>query len=269
MFSQLKKNDQNETYSAPSNLLIYCTRPGARIWKASTTDGRVLNTLQYKECLSGSSEIEKDLTQQDISSKSKNFDNARFIREKTIAHNFSLVYKQRVEYNDNTRHSASDILITFNSIGIYLISLDDLTNVNFIRLSKKGGSISNIVLDLDLEYANHETKENDRNHNENEIENGLRREVRELKPFPVYVSNFNGFVERHMIQPHISEDNACEKNNGKIDKDVRTKDWPVKVCSYFLMFNNNIEGFDPSPGYSNTRIFIRNFGIYKKKVLIT
>ena len=214
---------------------MYCTRPGARIWKASTTDGRVLNTLQYTECLSGSSEIEKDLAQSDISSKSKNFDNTQFIREKSIAHNFSLIYKQRIEYNynNNHRHSASDILITFNSIGIYLISLDDLTNVNFIRLSRKGGNISSVVLDdLDIEYAHHEIEENYSNHGEKEINNNPRKKVRELKPFPVYVSNFNGFVERHMIQPYIpvTEDNACEKNNGDIDKDVRTKEWSVKVC---------------------------------------
>ena len=201
--------------SKPSDLVIYCTRPGARIWKASTSDGRVLNTLQYKELLSASFKMEPDLSQSEFlprSAEGNIRENLKSSKQKSIAHNFSLL--QCIKIKCPADNSSRNLLLTYNSIGIYLVGIDDMSNINFLRLAKKGGSISNIVVDTDFGNECDVNEENIRRMDTEDVSTNVY--LTEIIPFPVYVINGNGFVERHIIQPHIlSKDDSFGEIIGK------------------------------------------------------
>ena len=224
--------------NTPSDLVIYCTRPGARMWKASISDGRVLNTLQYKEMLSASFKMEPDLSQSESRQRSSGSisANAQSIKEKSIAHNFSLVYSKTIKCPAD---HLPNILLTYNSVGIYLISIGDMSNINFLRLAKKGGSISNVVVDSNFENDCDENEETIRKINKENGENvSTTLHLNEIKPFPVYVTNCNGFVERHIIQPRIlpKEDSSYEMPRKEPDKMSRNIDSTSNVSTAFAIF---------------------------------
>ena len=52
ILSAVVKNHVNKKECEPDSLLIYCTRPGCCIWKASVDHGEVLQSLRYKEATS-------------------------------------------------------------------------------------------------------------------------------------------------------------------------------------------------------------------------
>ena len=119
---------------------------------------------------------------------------------------------------------------------------NDESNLNFLRLTRKGGNISNVFLDLDTELANQVNEDNDSLNNsaKKEMHKYVKlfhgnQNLKALQPFPVYVSNLNGFVERHMIQPHLlpSEDNTCGHNNEPEWKVIQGKNVSVKVSISF------------------------------------
>ena len=234
----IKERDKNHAKYNTTDLIIYCTRPGARIWKVSTSDGQVLNTLKYKGMLAASYKMESDVLE--ICSKSvlDQKTQTKYFKQKEIAHNFSLLYAQKLKLNET---SSMTVLITYNSLGIYLICLENMSNVQFIRLAKKGGSISNVVLDPYNGTDNQENKENGGGLHYEKVEKDVlqNQNVSEmkLKPFFVYVTNSNGFVERHTIQPLLIpsiEPSANEQNDKKTYKSIQADDNPLKVSISFV-----------------------------------
>ena len=127
---------------------MYCTRPGSCIWKASVETGEVTQILDYKEQISESfvNETQSSFSKFNAVSKKIGLDEFKSqSKNKSISHSFSLIHKQQM--NSYGGQNLPNILITSNTIGLYLISLDELSVISFIRLDKKVGSILKFILD--------------------------------------------------------------------------------------------------------------------------
>ena len=122
MLSTINANNKNRKEFDTDKLIVYCTRPGSRIWKASVENGEVTQILDYKEQISETymnetqssfselNTIDRKLGLNEFKSQSKN---------RTISHSFSLIHKQQI--NSFGGENLSNILITSNSIGLYFI----------------------------------------------------------------------------------------------------------------------------------------------------
>ena len=207
--ADLESKREMNSSNTSCNLEIYCTRPGARMWKASIADGRVINTLHYKQMLSASYKLEP-ASSQEFRHKLEGITKQKSVKQKTITHNFSLLHCKKIKCFGS---SIENILLTYNSIGIYLISITDMTNINFIRLAKNGSSISNIVIDSERERECEGYMEDMQPGNGENVYSDLV--TNEMEPFTVYVTTCNGFVERHIIRPHMSLNQAqtCRPTN--------------------------------------------------------
>ena len=198
-----------------SDSVVYCTRPGARMWKASTSDGQVVKTLQYNKVPSRSINGDTDEPLNDSKSLNKEKDSRGRIhtKNKSISHSFSLLYvtKIKTEFHHST-HLYCTVLITFNSIGVYVINLKDPSTVSFLRLARKGASISNIAIDSSNVCQEKEENGIDINkRNEYEISH-YRQSSFPMNSFPIYVITSRGFVKRHVILPYITESNETDNS---------------------------------------------------------
>ena len=149
---------------------------------------------------------------------------------------------------------SSNILVTCNAIGLYIISLEDLSDVNFIRLHKTMGSVSKIVLDPhfdDVFVKNNDVPRKPRQQGSDKddklVVNVL--ETEKMKPFPIYVlDSFNGFVQRIIVQPQsiLSDkglNDTFNDNCAKERKNGNAENFSSMVSFYFnlfIIFEDNI-----------------------------
>ena len=244
MLSALGQNSVNNKESEPDDLMIFCTRPGCSIWKASVYHGEVVQRLQYKETNSESLNMNRKLSSTELPTVEHIGVNETklYSKNKSISHSFSLIYNQRIK-NLNDEHSAN-ILVTSNATGLYFISLDDLRDINFIRLDRKVGSILKIVLDPHFDGASIKKNENLKKPRQPGIDKDgnlidASLETEDMKPFPVYVlDSFNGFVQRFMIQPQFISsnerfDDILNENCEEERKNANTENSSSMVSFYF------------------------------------
>ena len=221
------RNTMNED-AKTDNLMVYCTRPGSCIWKASVHNGEVKQTINYNLPITESILMKNDLSstvlpnQEENNSSSELKSNSKY---KSISHSFSLMYNQRI--NKNSGEHLSNILVTSSVIGLYFICLEDLTVINFIRLDKKLGTISKVILDpyfedADLKGSKEMSKKVEMSTDEDNSVNYNEDKFEGVKQFPVYVlDSFNGFVQRLMIQPQ--RNSSCDKETAMLENTYERK----------------------------------------------
>ena len=202
--------------------MVYCTRPGSCIWKASVHNGEITQTLNYNLPINESILMRSDLSstaQPNLEESNSSCELKSNSKCKTISHSFSLIYNQRIDKNSGEH--LSNILVTSSVIGLYFFCLEDLTVINFIRLDKKVGTISKIILDPYYEDADSKkrkemSKKLEMSTEEDNSVNCNEEKIEGVKPFPVYVlDSFNGFVQRLMIQP--TRISSCDKSSPMLE----------------------------------------------------
>ena len=155
-------------------------------------------------------------------------------KKKSISHSFSLIFNQQI--NELDGENSSNILISNNAIGLYLIDLEDLSIINYVRLDKKVGSILQIKLDPYLNNAGErmiketgKTMKITADGKNNDPSPDLEKEV--LNPFPVYIlDNFSGFVQRVVIQPRRISSRKHLRNTLQENQIINHSSSKVSYC---------------------------------------
>ena len=234
-------NDQIQT----SEQVVYCTRPGTRMWKASSSDGQVVKTFKYNKARSRSMNSDTELLNNSKSFHNEKDSSFRDAKNKSISHSLSLLYVTKIK--DEFHHSTHTVLITFNSIGVYVINVKDPSTASFLRLARKGTSISKIVVDSPIKSVCQEKEENGidiNKRNEYEISH-YRQSSFPMNSFPIYVITSRGFVKRHVILPYITEsnetDNSFAYNNENTYGGIQADGLAQNVSALFSFSLNKID----------------------------
>ena len=237
------EDEMNDDQIRTSESVVYCTGPGTRMWKASSSDGQVVKTFQYNEALSKSMNSDAEPLNDSKSFNNKKDPSFRDAKNKSISHSFSLLYVTKIK---NEFHHSTTFLITFNSIGVYVINLKEPSTVSFLRLARKGTSISKIVIDSPIKPVCQEKEENGidiNKSNEYEISH-YRQSSFPMNSFPIYVITSRGFVKRHVILPYITEsnetDNSFAYNNENTYGGIQADGLAQNVSALFSFSLNKI-----------------------------
>ena len=235
------EDEMNDDQIRTSESVVYCTGPGTRMWKASSSDGQVVKTFQYNEALSKSMNSDTEPLNDSKSFNNKKDSSFRDAKNKSISHSFSLLYVTKIK---NEFHHSTTVLITFNSIGVYVINLKEPSTVSFLRLARKGTSISKIAIDSPNVCQEKEENGIDINKsNEYEISH-YRQSSFPMNSFPIYVITSRGFVKRHVILPYITEsnetDNSFAYNNENTYGGIQADGLAQNVSALFSFSLNKI-----------------------------
>ena len=86
------EDEMSDDQIRTSESVVYCTGPGTRMWKASSSDGQVVKTFQYNEALSKSMNSDTEPLNDSKSFNNEKDSSFRDAKNKSISHSFSLLY---------------------------------------------------------------------------------------------------------------------------------------------------------------------------------